>query len=334
MAIGLSALAVGCGDDGPRLERSSGGSSSPTPQWGQPSSGAFGGTASPTPTSTSSSVTTAPQVDPPTIDDGDGDGDGDPTVVPGVEGALILSRQRDLLDRGLINVELLNVSDVEVFFVERRLEVDGFEIEPATSKVTRLGPGRRLRVQVPYGHTVDCDSDDALTARLLVGLVDGPEASSSTPAMVELGGVDLVEQIRRRQCTARAVATAASIEIASVTDAGDRADVVIAVERIAGALPLTFVNSTGTVLVRTDSQLVDEPAALSGEEGSEVEFEVSFVVNRCDPHALAEVTKRYGLDLHVRIGDAPAEPVPVDVAEIVDLLETLVERCVRAADAG
>jgi hypothetical protein len=257
-----------------------------------------------------------------------------PPLLPGVEGALILSRQRDLLDRGLINVELLNVSDTEVFFVERQLEVDGFVTEPAPTKMTRIGPGRRLRVQVPYGHTVECDATGSPTARLLVGVTRSPDSLATTPAMVELGGVDLVEGIRRRQCAAEAVADAASVDIASVVDAGDHAEVVVAIERTAGDVPLTFVDSTGTILVRTDSLLADEPLTLGVDVGSAVEIDVSFVVNRCDPHALAEVTKRYGLDLHVEIGTAAAEPVAADVTDLVGLLETLVERCVRAADQG
>jgi hypothetical protein len=326
MSVGFALLAVtgGCGDDGPGSGPSS--DRSPMSRWGRTSSDGFGAT--PTPATVPSSHPTEAD------DDGestDPDG-GTPTALPGVEGALILSRQRDLLDRGLINVELLNVSDTEVFFVERRLEVDGFVTEPATTKLTRLGPGRRLRVQVPYGHTADCEITDSLTARLLLGVTSDPESLATAPAMVELGGVDLIEGIRRRQCAAGAIADAASVELVSVVDAGDHAEVVVAVERTAGDVPLTFVEATGTILVRTESLLADEPLTLGVDPGSSIEIDVNFVVNRCDPHALAEVTKRYGLDLHVAIGDAAPEPVPVDVADLVGLLETLVERCVRAAD--
>ena len=297
-------------------------------RWGQPSSGAFDATPPTSSTVPSSILPTGPDGDDGSVPPDDAA----PTALPGVEGALILSRQRDLLDRGLINVELLNVSDTEVFFVERQLEVDGFVTEPATTKMTRVGPGRRLRVQVPYGHTVECATTGSLTARLLVGVTPSPDSLATTPAVVELGGVDLVEGIRRRQCAADAVDGAASVEIASVVDAGDHAEVVVAIERTAGDVPLTFVDSTGTILVRTQSLLADEPLTLGVDAGSVVEIDVSFIVNRCDPHALAEVTKRYGLDLHVEIGDATAEPVPVDVTDLVGLLETLVERCVRAAD--
>jgi hypothetical protein len=87
---------------------------------------------------------------------------------------------------------------------------------------------------------------------------------------------------------------------------------------------------SGTILVdvRTSddwhgAQLDDEPVAIP----------LTFVVNRCDPHALAEVTKRYGLALAVSVDGAETVDVAVDIGELVVDLEAIVEQC-SAATAG
>jgi hypothetical protein len=84
---------------------------------------------------------------------------------------------------------------------------------------------------------------------------------------------------------------------------------------------------SGTILVdaRTSddwygAQLGDEPVTIP----------LTFVVNRCDPHALAEVTKRYGLTLAVSADGAEPVDVEFDVRDLVDDLEAIVEQCTSA----
>jgi hypothetical protein len=59
-----------------------------------------------------------------------------------------------------------------------------------------------------------------------------------------------------------------------------------------------------------------------------------FSVNRCDPHAVAEVTKRFGLDVEVVVGGADPASVTVDVTPIEPQLEAIVAACRAALAPG
>jgi hypothetical protein len=97
---------------------------------------------------------------------GCGSGDADESTPTGVSGELVLTRQRDLLDRGLINVRTTNGGDESLLLTDLQLRVDGFEIPPARERTTSLRSGRTVAIQVPYGRTVDCDGEDPVGARL------------------------------------------------------------------------------------------------------------------------------------------------------------------------
>ena len=147
-----------------------------------------------------------------------------------------------------------------------------------------------------------------------------------TPTEMEIDGTDIVEDVRRRQCTANLVQAMSTITLLDVVD-GETLMATVRIERRASGPTLVFSDSSGTVLVLAETRLAEDPVQLDASESAAVEFPVEFVVNRCDPHAIAEITKRYGLDLHVEVDGARAVPVPVDIGTLVPQLEEIVERC-------
>jgi len=121
----------------------------------------------------------------------------------GIDAELVITRQRDLLDRGLINVMTDNGSGHDLILSHRRLVADHFatEEDPGT---TSLRAGRRVAIQLPYGRADDCESDSPVTAVLSFDYVVVGDTADAPPATgtVDVGGTDILDGIRAKQCAA------------------------------------------------------------------------------------------------------------------------------------
>jgi hypothetical protein len=249
--------------------------------------------------------------------------------VDGVTGEVILTRQRDLLDRGLINVLTRNESESSLLLSDIELIAAFFVGEPAAERPISLRSGRQVAIQVPYGVTTDCDVEGTVTADLAFTYTTD-EHPEPIAARIGLDGTGILETIRARQCTTQRFdeATRARFEGTEVVDGTVVTRLVIEPTGTTTGLAVSAVSGTILVDARTSddwygAQLGDELVAIP----------LTFVVNRCDPHALAEVTKRYGLALAVSVDGAEPVDVAVDVGELVGDLEAIVEQC-TAATAG
>jgi hypothetical protein len=248
-------------------------------------------------------------------------------LVDGVTGELILTRQRDLLDRGLINVLTRNGSESSLLLNDIELISDFFVGEPAAERTISLRSGREVAIQVPYGVTTDCDVEGQVKADLAFTYTTD-EHPEPIAARIGLDGTDILDTIRAQQCTAQRFDGAARTRFEG-TEVVDGSAVTRLVVEPTGATTDLFVTAlTGTILV--DARTSDDWQGV--QLGSEpVTIPLTFVVNRCDPHALAEVTKRYGLTLAVSVDGAEPVDVAVDVAELVADLEAIVEQCTAIA---
>jgi hypothetical protein len=250
-------------------------------------------------------------------------------LVDGVTGELILTRQRDLLDRGLINVLTRNESESSLLLHDLELIADFFVGEPAAERTVSLRSGRQVAIQVPYGTADDCDAEDLVQAELAFTYTTDQDREPIA-ARIDLDGTDILDAIRAQQCTTRRFdeATRTRFEGTEVVDGTVVTRLVLEPMGTTTDLIVTAVSGTILVDARTSddwqgSQIVDEAVTIP----------LTFVVNRCDPHALAEVTKRYGLALAVSVDGAEPVDVAVDVSDLVADLETIVEQC-TAATAG
>lgn len=307
------AVSAGCAGDDPAIDAAT----DPTPAIG----------------ATSTSSAPAPQSDGlgvvSTTVTGTGDDPAtDRVVLDGFSGELILTRQRDLLDRGLINVQVVNDSGSELTITDRRLVPEHFDTEPAAARTSRIPVGRPVHLQVPYGSANDCTADGPVTAVLQYTYsIDG---STETDAVVELGGTELLDRIRAEQCAQGTFEAAfdAAFEAPAVDDEALDVELVLT-PATSSSSSFRIVGSDGTILVEAAVGATrDTPVELT--TGRDVRLPVRFSVIRCDPHAMAEVTKRYGLSLRVEIDGEP-EPydVDVDVSPLLDPLAEIVENCRR-----
>lgn len=178
---------------------------------------------------------------------------GDPTTpisLDGVTGELVTTRQRDLLDRGLINVMSRNES-----------------------------------------------------------------------------GTDILDAIRAEQCATRRFQEGARTRFDGTSIVDGTVVTRLVVEPISDVIDLAVSAVAGTILVGVHApsdwdglELQDEPVVIP----------LTFVVNRCDPHALAEVTKRFGLDLDVSVDGAAPVQASIDIGDVSDDLDVIIEQCQAA----
>jgi hypothetical protein len=257
-----------------------------------------------------------------------------PVLVPDdVTGELVLTRQRDLIDRGLVNVMVRNESTSSLSMGSIELVADYFASGPVTERAVTVRGDRNVAVQVAFGDVVDCESDRPIEAVLAFEMVlDGD--SPPQRVRLDLGGGDILDSIRASQCTTQAFREAVRVTFAN-TEVDDETVVTdLVLEPTGAGSGMTIEEVSGTILVGArlrEGRAGDDRAGVRLDE-EPVTIPLTFVVNRCDPHALAEVTKRYGLDVAVSIDDARPADVAIDVADLVDSLDSIVERC--AANGG
>jgi len=242
--------------------------------------------------------------------------------IDGVTGELIITRQRDLLDRGLINVLTRNNSAASLLLDDIRLVSDSFVAEPAADRTISLRNGRQVAIQVPYGTVDDCDIHRPVTAQLTFEYTNDHDAEQRL-GTIDLDGTDILETIRADACARRHLDGLARIGFTRAEIVGNDLVTELRIEPIGSPIDVRVSAVSGTVLVGVHPH--DGWVGTSVDGG--VSIPLRFVVNRCDPHALGEVTKRFGLDLQVSIdGDDPAS-VEVDVEPLVTDLEAIVELC-------
>lgn len=249
--------------------------------------------------------------------------------VAGVTARLVITRQRDLLDRGLINVEFQNDSTLELTVHDRRLVATGFDIPAAPDRTSRIPNTRPVHLQVPYGEATECGFD-ATTARLDYTYTTAA-GEEPVAASVEVTGTELLDGIRAEQCAQGTFDDLVEASFGVVTVDEEAATVDLVLERRSDGPAIEVRAASGTILV--GAELIGGPVALPGEVGDAVDVTIVFVVNRCDPHAMAEVTRRYGLTLDVSLdGDGP-NSVDVPIGPVTESLETIVEACRRRTAA-
>lgn len=252
-----------------------------------------------------------------------------PVSLDGLSGELILTRQRDLLDRGLINVQFRNDSTTELTMTTRQLIVDHFDTEPAEPRTSKIPNGRPVNLQVPYGVTNDCDQTQTVAAWLAFSYTES-DGAAETAATVPLTGTELLDTIRSEQCTQRAFDAAVTASFAEPTMDGDAFRVDLTFTPTASSdVKVEVQRAFGTILVGVDTP--DLPITVTRDAAT---IAVDFSVIRCDPHAMAEVTKRFGLELRVSIDDAPHQLIDIDVTPLDSALTDIVEHCRQQATNG
>ena len=222
-----------------------------------------------------------------------------------------------------------NDSGTSLLVADLELVVDHFDGEPAASRTISVRDGRQVAIQVPYGVADECDSDNPVGAALTFTYTTDIDPEPKHAA-IELDGTDLLDEIRTEQCTTRTFDDAVTARFVNTAIVGGAVVTDLVLEPTGTAAGLVVTGASGTILMGVR---VGEQWAGASIDDAPVVIPLRFVVNRCDPHALAEVTKRYGLDVAVSADGAEPVTVAVDVADLVADFETVVEQCTISAAA-
>jgi hypothetical protein len=253
--------------------------------------------------------------------------DPDPVVLDGVRADVVLTRQRDLVDRGLVNVMTTNERDTDLEMTSRRLVATGFDGGATRERSSTIRAGRTVALQTAFGDVDDCADDSPVRAALHVRFRSA--GGDEQDGIIPITDATVLDAIRASGCTAENLFDAAEVTLDDAT-ADDRA--VTATLRLRPTSDadgsLRIMGTAGTVLFDVDpvDALTADGVAVDG-TGPVIEIPVEFSINRCDPHAVAEVTKRFGLDLLVARSGDEAVKVPVPVDHLVPMFEAVVDRC-------
>ncbi len=209
------------------------------------------------------------------------------------------------------------------------LVADTFSSEPAPRRAVSVRSGRRVAIQVPYGLVDDCEVVSAVDAEFEFTVATDDDLSPRR-AGIDLQGTDILDTVRAEQCATRLFETVTRTRFDNTAIVDGEVTTELVIEATGSDADLVIEGASGTVLVgvrltdeRTGVHIGDEPIVIP----------LTFVVNRCDPHALAEVTKRFGLDLALAIEGAEPVSVGLDVSELTGQFETAIEECTSALDA-
>lgn len=251
-----------------------------------------------------------------------------PADLPETDAVAELGYPRDLLDRGRVNVVLTRDDDVPFVLLDHQLRVDGFEpAPPEERRIVVPTDGRRVAVQAIFGEVVDCELPTPLAASLAVHYTVGDDPDVREGA-IELDDTVTLAEIRARFCTARRMTAENAIVLGAPMHDGETFAVDLTIARRAGDAELVVHAIEGTVLFGVESPYEQgAPERTLSPGARELVLPVTFDVNRCDPHAVAETTKKKGLTLWIAVDGAPPQPVDVDITPIEGDLEEILDRC-------
>lgn len=251
-------------------------------------------------------------------------------TLPPMEVVAALGYPRDLLDRGRVNIEISRDDDTDFVVFDKQLVADHYTPAPVEERRTELPPsGQVVALQTLFGDVADCDAADPVTAVLRVTFAYGADPTRRSTA-IPLTDASTLDGIRSQKCTVRRVLADNEIGLvdAVVVDETMTADLVI--RRRTGDDRLGIDAIKGTVLFGAET--VFEPGSperiLEPDEPEQI-IPLVIDVNRCDPHAVAETTRTYGIDLYISVDGADAQRFDVPIDPILDDLELMLDRCKR-----
>lgn len=242
----------------------------------------------------------------------------------GISADVVLTRQRDLLDRGLVNVFVANGTSADLVLGARELTATHFAPAGRVDRTSTIPAGRSVALQVPYGEVVDCAGPTGVVAELTAERVD---RDGATTIVIPIGDTSVLDDIRARACTAEALFASADVALTAGTIVDDtvRAELVVTPRGASAGHQIVLRSLGGTVLFGVSAVPAGSLPVTVGD--APVSITLEFSVNRCDPHALAETTKKYALDVRVAIDDGRAWPVAIPVDAVVPSLDAILERC-------
>lgn len=239
-----------------------------------------------------------------------------------------LGYPRDLLDRGRVNVKVSRDGDVDFVILDKQLVADHFTPAPVEERHTLLPPdGRTVALQTLLGEVDDCDSTEPVTASLVVTFTYGDDPTLKTTA-IPFTDTSTLDDIRIQKCTVQQVLDENEIELSGPVIDGEAMSVDLVIRRRQGESRLGLDAIKGTVLfgVATPFAPGATKRILEPDE-TEAVIPLTIDVNRCDSHAVAETTRKFGIDLYVSVDGSESQLIQVSIDDIESDLEAMLQLC-------
>lgn len=248
--------------------------------------------------------------------------------VPSLNVVAGLGYPRDLLDRGRVNVRIDRADDVGFVLLDKQLVARHFTPPPPEERRTVIPPnGQVVAVQTLFGEVADCDDPTPVEAELVVSytLGDDPIVRRTSLAVDDATTLD---DIRLQVCTQRRVNDDNDFELLVDDVDGETMSARLVIRRRAGTDRLEFDAIKGTVLLGAEAVApAGSPERVLDADEHETSIAITFAVNRCDPHAVGETTRKYGLDVYVAVDDADAQRIDVPIDALVSRFDEMLARC-------
>jgi len=239
-----------------------------------------------------------------------------------------LGYPRDLVERGRFNLVMTNQGEQDFIVVGKELVADFYDPAPADDRRSIVpAGGRPVALQTLFGEVTDCDTDDDIRAVAVFTYMSDDDPTLFRAA-VPLDDADVLDAIRAQRCTARHIDNTVDINFQSVAVEGEtiRADLTMWRDDVSEELSVEAI--VGTVLFGAEAQFERDVAPRVMDQGErEFTLPLVFDVNRCDPHAVAETTKKFGLDLWIAVDGADAQQVPIPVDAVLGEFDEILDRC-------
>jgi hypothetical protein len=239
-----------------------------------------------------------------------------------------LGYPRDLFDRGRVNVKVSRQDDTEFVILDKQIVADHFTPAAVEERRTILPPdGRTVALQTLFGDVIECDSTEPVTASLVVTFTYGDDPTLKTTS-IPFTDASTLEDIWRRQCTVERILAENEIELRNEVVIGETMSVDLVIHRRTGERRLGFDSIKGTVLFGVATSFVSgAPERVLEPDETEAVIPVVIDVNRCDPHAVAETTRKFGIDLYVSVDGSEPQLVQVPIDDLVADLDAMLETC-------
>jgi len=251
-----------------------------------------------------------------------------PAEVPPLHVVAGLGYPRDLLDRGRVNIRIDRADDLEFVLLDKQLVARHFTPPPPEERRTVIpSNGQVVAVQALFGDVADCDDPSPVEAELLVSYTLGDDQVVRQTSLA-VDDATTLDDIRLQVCTQRRVIDGNDFELLVDDVEGETMFARLVVRRRAGTDRLAFDAIKGTVLFGADATVpAGSPERVLEPDEHETSIEITFTVNRCDPHAVGETTRKYGLDVYVAVDDVEAQRIDVPIAALVPRFDGMLARC-------
>ena len=184
-----------------------------------------------------------------------------------------------------------------------------------------------MALQTQFGDVSNCDDSDPVEAELVVSYTIGDDPVVHRGS-IEVDDATTLDDIRLQICTQRRVIESNEFELQVDEVDGETMGARLVVRRREGSDRLAFDAVAGTVLFGAEAVVpAGSPERILEPDERETSIEIVFDVNRCDPHAVGETTRKYGLDVYVAVDDVAAQRISVPIDAAIARLDEMLERC-------